>query len=110
MWTFVKLGGWVIIWSILWFFFLPFRKGRHNCLTWAVDKWDTEGGYLVIRWSRSNKKQWLKWPHFLWMSEKEYKRVEHLIPFPEDEAKHTVPRPWFDGRHAKADPKGQGEN
>jgi len=54
MWSFIKLGGWVILWSIAWFFVLPFRKGRHNCLTWAVEKWDTEGGYLVIRWCRSD--------------------------------------------------------
>jgi len=110
MWSFIKLGGWVIIWSILWVFLVPFRRGRHNCLTWAVEKWDDDGGYLVIRWCRSNKKQWIKWPHFMWMSEKHWKNVEHLIPLPEDEAKHSLPRPWFDGRHANADLKGTGEN
>jgi hypothetical protein len=44
------------------------------------------------------------------MGEDECKRVEHLIPFPEDEEKHLLPRPWFDGRHAKADVKGRNEN
>jgi hypothetical protein len=109
MWSFTKLGAWVIFWSMAWFFVLPFRKGRHNCLTWAVDKWDREGGYLVVRWCRSNKNQLIRWPHFMWMDEKHYRNVEHLIPC-KDEQKHLLPKPWFTGRHAKADPKENNEN
>ena len=106
MWSFIKLGFWTVMWSVAWFFVLPFRKGRDNCLTWAVRKWDEEDGYLVIRWCVSNKQQWIKWPHFMWMDKKHWKNVEHLIPTKEEE-RHLLPKPWFDGRHAKADMDGK---
>ena len=110
MWSFVKLSIWTILWSIAWFFVLPFRRGRHNCLTWAVKKWDRDGGYLVIRWCRSNKKQWIQWPHFMWMDGKHYRNVEHLVPRTAEERKHVLPQPWFSGKHVKTDSKENKEN
>lgn len=91
MWSYFKLTIWAIIWLLLWIFVAPFRKGRHNCLTWAQHKQDTEGGYLVIRWCRTNKVRWIKWPHFLWLDKKHADLLEHCIPKEDEHTEKSLP-------------------
>jgi len=112
MWSFFKL----IMWGVGWFFVgtvtLFFAKrNQNNCLVWAMEKMDDDGGYLVIRWCRSNKFKILKWPHFLWLDGKYQKYLEHYIPNDEDHTEKSIPEPWFDG-HVKNGDKddGDGEN
>lgn len=103
--SFIKLVTWIVVWVLLWFPFLLFRKGRDNCLTWALRKWEAEGGYLVIRWCRSSKSSWFVWPHFLWMSDEHEKNVVHLVPTKKEQREqcHRIPRPWFNGAVVKGD-------
>ena len=104
MWSYFKLTMWAIIWLVLWFIFLPVRKGRQNCLTYALEKWDTEGGYLVIRWCRSNKVTWFKWPHFMWLDGKYQRYVEHAVPYKDEYVEKFMPEPWFEPKIRKGDP------
>lgn len=110
MWSFTKLGAYVIFWTTMWYILLPFRKKRHNCLTWAVEKWDADGGYLVVRWCRSNRSQWIRWPHFMWMSDDNHRHVVHLVPKKDEEDCHLFPKPWFEGRVIRGDTKETSEN
>lgn len=97
MWSYFKLSMWGVGWFIAWVVMVPWRKGRHNCLTWAVEKWNNEGGYLVIRWSRHNTIKWIQWPHFLWLDEKYRHLLEHVVPEEEFEnQQHVIPQAWFD--------------
>ena len=111
MWSYAKLTIWGIMWLILWVSTTIIRKNKENCLTWAIRKWDTEGGYLVIRWCRHNKLRWIRWPHFLWLAEEHEQYLEHVIP-PKDsyDEYHTIPSPWFTPRHVKGDKKSVKEN
>lgn len=108
MWSYFKLIGWGTFWFIIWAATFPWRNGRENCLTWAVDKWDKQGGYLVIRWCRYNKQPWIKWPHFLWLDDKYHHYLEHIIPQEELETGEselrTVPKMWFDPVNIVSDP------
>lgn len=108
MWSYLKVLIWGALWYPIWLLTLAFRGGRDNCLTYALRKWDSEGGYLVIRWCRSNRVKWIKWPHFLWLSERWHRRLEHVIPDKEHTEKHTLPRPWFEPRVVHGDPKEDG--
>lgn len=58
------------------------RSGREmarlsNCLVFALWRWMTRGGYLIVRWSRY---RWV--PHFLWSPPGglEGAQVEHFVP------------------------------
>ena len=110
MWSFAKL----LIWGTLWIIIGPAMKviaNKDNCLTWAVSKWNSDGGYLVIRWGVSNKYSWLRWPHFLWLDEKYHTVLQHYMPVEENPAdKHTLPAPWFDGKETVGDSKDAYEN
>lgn len=110
MWSYVKLILWGAAWCILWITFQPWRNGRNNCLTWAVEKWNKDGGYLVIRWARHNTITWIVWPHFLWLDEKYHIHLEHIVPIEEDNPDHILPRPWFDEKYIVGDPEDIVEN
>jgi len=97
MWNYFKLTVWAIFWLMLLVVMIPFRKKRDNCLTWAQRKQDNEGGYLVIRWCRTSKVRWLRWPHFLWMSDNDEHCLQHYIPKEHAHTEKLLPRPWFDG-------------
>lgn len=73
-------------------------------MTWAFKQWDHSGGYLVIRWCRSYKYEWLRWPHFLWLPGDKHQELEHVIPN-DDTAltKKTIPQPWFHPVRVKGD-------
>lgn len=96
MWTFVKIVIWGLLWFPIWIFTLPFKKGRDNCLIWTLRKFDTEGGYICIRWCRSNKIPMIKWPHFLWLPPDQADKLQHIVPVDEvGGEEHKLPVPWF---------------
>lgn len=103
MWSYFKITIWAVLWLLIWIFIAPFRKKRDNCLTWAMKKYDNEGGYLVIRWCRTNRVRWIKWPHFLWMDAKHHDKLEHCIPTKNEHSEKTFPNPWFDSYIKKGD-------
>lgn len=104
MWSYIKVIVWGTIWLLVWIIMVPLRGNRQNCLSWAIEKWDQEGGYLVMRWCRSNRSQWIMWPHFLWLPEDKHHQLEHVIPVPEqDDAAQIVPKVWFDHVHMVGD-------
>lgn len=110
MWSYTKLILWGAGWLCLWTIFLIRRKERDNCLTWAVEKWDEQGGYLVIRWCRHNKLTWIKWPHFLWLDSKHEDLLEHVVPKEGVMERQFLPHPWFTPQHIKGDPVDVVEN
>lgn len=104
MWSYFKLTVWAVLWLwLLAFFFIFTRKGRDNCLSWAMRKHDEDGGYIVIRWCRSNKVRWLNWPHFLWLDKKHGEHLMHYVPVEKDHDEKFVPHPWFKGHIKKGD-------
>ena len=108
--SYYRLVLWSIFWAALWPFMLIFKKeDEENCVTWAMKKWEENPkGYVVIRWSRSNKYPWLSWPHFLFM-ETEGEEFKHLLPEnANDIDKHLVPAMWFKGEEATGDSEKQG--
>ncbi len=109
MWSFAKLLLWGFFWFWAWAITLPFKKKHEdNCLTYALKKWDDQGGdngYLVIRWCRSNKVRWIRWPHFLWLDSSFDRVLEHYVPKEEEDTERTIPKPWFDGRVVYNDPQ-----
>ncbi len=106
MWSYLKVLAWGFAWYPVWLITLPFKQNRDNCLTYALKKWDKEGGYLVIRWSRSNRFRYVRWPHFLWLDYRWHTRLEHIIPEQEFKGqKHTLPKPWFTPRVVHGDPE-----
>lgn len=110
MWSFFKLVMWGLTWFLAWILTLPLKKAdEDNCLTYALNKWDTEGGYLVIRWCRSNKFKWIRWPHFLWLDQSFDRVVEHYVPVEDDSRPQVVPKPWFKGRIVYNDPEDHSE-
>jgi len=101
MYTYFKIILWGLIWFWIWLVSYKFvsKKGKGNCLTWSVKQFDKKGGYLAIRWSRSNKFRNFKWPHFLWLEEKHGHLLKHYIPKDKRYTeKKTVPKPWFKGK------------
>ena len=104
MYSFFKM----IVWGIAWFFvgsaalFLR-KKKQDNCLTWGMRKMDNEGGYLAIRWCRSNRFSWMKWPHFLWLEEKHHIHLQHFVPDNNEHSEKLIPTPWFDGHIKQGD-------
>lgn len=109
MWSYFKITVWAVLWLIIWIFIAPFRKKRDNCLTWAMRKYDEEGGYLVIRWCRTNRFRWIKWPHFLWLPASEHKKLEHCIPKENEHTEKTIPCPWFESYIKKGDADEEGK-
>lgn len=98
MLSYLRLAIWTVIWVVGWPLTLPFRKkGEHNCLTWALRQMEKKEGYLVIRWCRSAKYEWLKWPHFLYLQAEHHEDLIHLVPKKNEHSKKTIPSPWFDG-------------
>lgn len=106
MWNFFKLVMWGWLWFVVWAITLPLKKENDdNCLTYAVRKWEKEDGYLVIRWCRSNKVKWIRWPHFLWLDQSFDRVLEHYVPKEDEDVERTVPKPWFTGRVVYNDPE-----
>lgn len=93
MWSYAKLTIWACLWFLLWILLIPIRKGRQNCLTYALERWDKEGGYLCIRWCRSNKFRLIKWPHFMYLEQKYHKYIVHAVP--NEDIQECIPTPWF---------------
>jgi len=108
MWYYVKLTCWSVLWLIIWPLSLPFRskERNHNCLTWAIEQIERNDGYLVIRWCRSSKLPWLKWPHFMYLPIQDQDKVIHFVPEKDEHVKKWYPRPWFKGYIKIGDPKG----
>ena len=92
---FIKLVLWGVAWCFVWMFIAPFRRGRTNCLRWAINKFASDGGYLVVRWCRSNKSGFIVWPHLLWLSAEDGKHLHHAVPDKDELKKHLFPSPWF---------------
>jgi len=110
MWSYMRLALWAMFWFLGWVISYPFKKGRHNCLTWAVQQWEErEGGYLVIRWSRSSKHHWFKWPHFLYLPEGKDENLEQFLPDRDEDLVHSIPKAWFHGHIKKGDEFEPGE-
>jgi hypothetical protein len=66
-----------------------------NCLFFALKKWFSCGGYLVIR---KSKVGW--WPHFLWS--KDLKTFYHYLPVSYKENK-PIPPCVFKGEAAESE-------
>ena len=106
--TFVRLLLWGIMWLPAWIITIAvrsiYRKPKvDNCLSWSIRKWDTHGGYLVIRWCQSNKLKFLRWPHFMWLPAQYHQELRHYIPKSEDSNKHMFPAPFFEGKIQRGD-------
>lgn len=109
--SYTKVLIWGIIWLFVWIISTPFRHRRDNCLSWAIEKWERDGGYLVIRWCRTSKHSWMTWPHFLWLPEDKHHDLQHAIPVEEqDDDERLVPKLWFNPRFIQGDPEDVREN
>ena len=75
----------LIVWAVTW----PLKGNKTNCFVWAVNQWEKEGGYLVIRWCQADTK--FKWPHFLWLAN-ERSNLVHVYPEEDKENEHQW---WF---------------
>jgi len=75
-----------------------------------MKRWEQQpDGYIVIRWSRSNKYPWLRWPHFLFIEPHHHDKMVHLLPKDATQIeKHLIPAIWFDGEITNGDAKKQG--
>jgi len=104
VWTFVKIVIWGLIWFPCWLVTLPFKQDRDNCLIWTLKKFDEEGGYICIRWCRSNKIPAIKWPHFLWLPPDHNNKLQHIVPADEvGGEEHKLPVPWFEPEFREGD-------
>ena len=63
---------------------------RSNCLVFALKRWFSDSGYLVVRKSNFG---W--WPHFLWTPDINSSYVEHYAPI--SGQKKLMPPPLFEG-------------
>lgn len=92
-------GLWIFAWAVTNIIKKITKKPRlDNCLTWGIRRWEEEGGYLVIRWARSAKHSWMRWPHFLWLPADKHHDLKHFIPRVEDQHMKFLPDMWFEGR------------
>ena len=110
MWSYIKFMMWAMLWIPIWCVTRPFKGRKDNCLNWAINQWDKEGGYLVIRWCRHNKWSWINWPHFMWMSDEFHANIRHIIPIEESGDRHSIPCPWFKYEERHGDKKDDVEN
>lgn len=111
MWAYLRLSVWCLFWAFMWpIASLWKRAGQENCLTWAFRRWqERPDGYIVIRWSRSNKYEWMRWPHFLFIDPGNDDHMIHLLPKDANDIdKHMVPAMWFDGEVIERDNVKQG--
>lgn len=111
----IRLVFWGLLWIPAWFItnlirHLTKKPRLDNCLTWAVRKWESDGGYLVIRWARSAKYRWMRWPHFLWLPEDKHQDVKHFLPKVDDQHMKLIPNAWFEGKIQTGDPPDVLEN
>lgn len=110
MFSYIKITTWAVMWLILFMIFMIFRQGRDNCLTWALRKFDSDDGYLVIRWCRSSTITWFRWPHFLWLDKNHHAQLTHYVPQESKQGKF-FPQPWFRGKIKQGDdPNDNDEN
>lgn len=72
-------------------------------MTWAIDKFEREGGYIAIRWCRSSKYDWFRWPHFMWIAPEDHHVLQHVVPVNDTTQKKRVPDPWFDPKQLRGD-------
>jgi hypothetical protein len=117
MWSFIKLMIWGLIWTPAWVATTILRNTAKkprldNCLSWALRKWDEEGGYLVIRWCRLNRVPWVRWPHFLWLPPQNHEELRHFVPRGDslEQERRVFPDAWFIGKIQKGDDKDVMEN
>ena len=108
MLSFLKLVLWGLVWAPAWGFTVMaryFKKSPRldNCLTWALRRWEEEGGYLCIRWCRSNRIEKINWPHFLWLPPDKHQELRHFVPLSEDQGPRFLPDAWFEGKVQKGD-------
>lgn len=66
-------------------------NNRSNCLVFALKKWFSNSGYLLIRKSHFG---W--WPHFLWSPDVKHSYVEHYAPVMGQ--RKLMPPPLFRGK------------
>ncbi len=106
MLSYLRLALWILFWTIIWPIMQLFRKdGQHNCVTWALKEWeDKEDGYIVIRWCRSSRFKWLRWPHLLYLDQEHNDKLRHFLPSSSKIDKKIVPAIWFDGTERIGDP------
>lgn len=109
MLSYYRLVAWSVIWAVIWpVFYLFKKKDQVNCLTWAIKKWhENPEGYLVIRWSRSNRHPIMKWPHFLYLEPDNHHQLTHVVPQDRDDLEHLLPAVWFDAEQLIGDHKDQ---
>ena len=115
MWFFIRLVLWGIIWLPFWLIVEIFRFVHHrpridNCLSWSARRWQKQGGYLVVRWSRSNKIPFIQWPHFLWLDEQHHDKLKLFVPLDDNMGDHYLPDLWFKGKVRTGDPDDKSEN
>lgn len=115
MLSFIKLLAWGCLWLPAWAVTVTIRHfqkkpKQDNCLSWALRKWNNHGGYLVIRWCRSNTIKWIQWPHFLWLPPSYHEDLRHYVPKEEDQTRHVLPAPFFEGQVVQGDPPETLEN
>ena len=108
MWAFFQLMVWGLVWLLTWPTVTLYRKiakkpRLDNCLTWAIRRWQEEEGYLVIRWCRSNKVSWIRWPHFMWLPMDKHQDLKHFIPLEWDQRYHMFPKAFFEGKIVTGD-------
>lgn len=77
-------------------------KKYYNCIGWALRKWVTEGGYIAFRWCNCSTYDWIKWPHFLWLSEKDGRRTLQQYTT-DDPLARRLPKLWFNGTVRRGD-------
>lgn len=113
MLQFFRLTLWIIFWFFTWPVLKLFqKKGQQNCVTWALDEWKRKDGYLVIRWCRSSKYQWFRWPHLLFLDQEHHEKLRHFLPQDTSKLKkRLIPDMWFDGKEKQGDdPESMEEN
>lgn len=103
-WNYFRLAAWGNIWLILWILSSPFRKKRENCLTWALKKQAEKGGYIVVRWARTDKVWgWARHPHFAWLPQDFHVGTQHYVPDEVTPNETMLPAFWFDGEIKQGD-------
>lgn len=104
MWNYFRLVCWANLWLILWLVSWPFRRGRENCLTWALKQEEEHGGYIIWRWARTERcHKHLRHPHFGWLPEDFHVGTQHYVPSQTTENEKLIPAFWFEGEIKQGD-------
>ena len=69
-----------------------------NCLFFALKKWITLGGYIVIRKSDEG---WF--PHFIWCGDLKDAEIEHIQPVHKGFENPYLKKFWFESYISKED-------